>query len=203
MINIGNNWYGCQQWRWICFYYVKKIKNLKQTLLKPKKTEPKSTIFIDEQSENEEKIAHYKPIQRLKELQNISVPQDSIVLVIDTVHDIQKCAMKYNKMKMKNSILFKKNKKVVISGDYLFPIVVYCLIQSNVDYWKWSQFLDYLTRSLCLSDMECLVFVLPSIYVWLWFCLVCVIINTSYIIVLNSNIPYLKVWRSENRLKIT
>eukprot|EP01084_Bolivina_argentea_P266687 452429_1 len=118
-----------------CYYYVKKIKSLKQTMLKPKKIERKSTIFIDEQSENEEKIAYYKPIQRLKELQNICVPQDSIVLVIDTVHDIQKCAMKYNKMK-NGKLSLKKKKQVVISGDSLFPIVVYCLIQSNVDYWN-------------------------------------------------------------------
>ena len=112
------------------YYYVKKIKSLKPKLFKPKNKIQSNTI-IDIESENESKIAYYKAINRLRGLPNISVPQDSIVLVIDTIHDIQKCATKYSKLKQK-----KQDTKVIISGDSLFPIVVYCLIQSNVEYWN-------------------------------------------------------------------
>jgi len=111
------------------YYYNKKIKALKPklSLIKPKIR--KQAIFNE--MDNDEKIAYFAPIDRLRQLPEISVPQDSIVLVIDTVHDIQKCATKYSKLNHSKS-----GESVVISGDSLFPIVVYCLIQSNVDEWN-------------------------------------------------------------------
>eukprot|EP00483_Globobulimina_turgida_P000459 UN00459 len=126
-----------------CYYYVKGVKALKQTLSKPSKSygfmsgskkkmrqNKQKTVFVNAEMQNEERIAYYKPISKLKDLSHIIVPQDSIVLVIDTIHDIQKCATRYSKLKQTDG------SEVVLSGDSLFPIVVYCLIQSNVDYWN-------------------------------------------------------------------
>merc|ERR1712176_1118619 len=111
-----------------CYYYVSNSPNNSSSALR------KGTVFVDEESENEEKIAYYNAISRLKQLSEIVVPQDSIVCVIDSIHDIQKAATKYSKLNSKK----KKKKDVIISGDSLFPIVVYCLVQSGVCCWnKW------------------------------------------------------------------
>jgi len=112
------------------YHYTSKIKALKPklSLIKPKEKR-KQAIFNE--MDNDEKIAYFAPINRLRQLPGISVPQDSIVLVIDTIHDIQKCATKYSRLNQQQSA-----DGVVISGDSLFPIVVYCLIQSDVDEWN-------------------------------------------------------------------
>eukprot|EP00483_Globobulimina_turgida_P006130 UN06140 len=91
---------------------------------------------------NEEEIAYYAAIKRFKQLSKIVTPQDSIVWVIDTIHQIQKCAIKYEKLSKFKLIQIKnefENQKITVLGaDSLFPIIVYCLVKSRYDYWhRW------------------------------------------------------------------
>merc|ERR1712228_490984 len=62
----------------------------KKNVVKTNNERRKGTVFVDKECENEEKIAYYNCIKRLQQLSDIIVPQDSIVLVIDSIHDIQK-----------------------------------------------------------------------------------------------------------------
>ena len=43
-------------------------------------------------------VAYYEPIAQLKSIDSSVVPQDSFVLLIETIHNIQKCAINYYKM---------------------------------------------------------------------------------------------------------
>merc|ERR1712154_18597 len=97
-----------------CYYYVSNSPNKINS-----DSSRKGTVFVDEECENEEKIAYYNAISRLKQLSDIVVPQDSIVCVIDSIHDIQKAATKYSKLNAKKKKKNKKKKDVIISGDSL------------------------------------------------------------------------------------
>jgi len=59
-------------------------------------------------------------------------PQDSVVTLVDSIHVIQKSATDYYHM---NCPEYSQTEPVFINGDSLFPIVVFCVLQSGVHTW--------------------------------------------------------------------
>ena len=80
---------------------------------------------------NNNVIPYGKPINRLQSINAYIVPQDSLVCLIDTIHDIQTIAIEYYKLNNNNN----NDNTPVVAGDILFPIVVYVIIKTNINNW--------------------------------------------------------------------
>ena len=110
----------------------KKEKISKEKILLKKRNESESKMndsfkdILNEPSvtSSSDHIPYYQSISLLKSVCHQIVPYDSIVTLITAVHYMERTARRYAKKKY-------PNKNIVVNGDSLFPIVVYCVLQSG------------------------------------------------------------------------
>ncbi|ETO21800.1 hypothetical protein RFI_15406 [Reticulomyxa filosa] len=93
-------------------------------------------------------ITHIKMIDIVTTLS----PQDSVATLIESVHCIQKIASEYYRINCDADHNSSSFKEPIINGDSLFPIVVFCVLQSGIHTWHaWLYCMEHFFRREILN----------------------------------------------------